>query len=102
MVIALIGLTFLVSRSCQQSQIKVSQEEAVATARAQLGFTPDQHSIRLLRQGLATKPFWVVVFYVRRGEDLVTRGQVYVDAKSGRVTKVTEVRARGKGVQESR
>ena len=98
-VIALIGLTFLVSRSCQQSQIKVGQDEALATARSQIHFKPNGSSIRLLRQGLETRPFWIVVFYDRRGDDLITRAQVHIDAKTGEVTEVTRARSTRKAKQ---
>lgn len=49
--------------------------------------------VRLLRQGISTKPFWIVVLYTRRDDDLVPQAQVYVDAKTGEVTKVTESRS---------
>ncbi len=99
--LAVIGLTFLVSRSCQQSQIKVSQDEAVATARSQINFRPDSTTIRLLRQGLETQPFWIVVFSSSKGDRLVNLAQVYVDAKTGEVTKVNRQRARDSAKQRS-
>ena len=63
--VALLGLIFFVSRSCQQSQVRISQSEALATAKAQVDFKPTDTAIRLLRQGLSTKPFWIVVLYTR-------------------------------------
>lgn len=95
--VALLGLTFFVSRGCQHSQIVVSQDDAIAAATARVNFKPDDSIVRLLRQGLSAKPFWVVVLYQRKGGDLVPHAQVYVDAKSGEVTKVTETRAAQNG-----
>jgi hypothetical protein len=95
--IALLGLIFFVSRSCQQSQVKVSQSEALATAKAQVDFNPTDSGIRLLRQGLSTKPFWIVVLYTRNDDDdLVPRAQVHIDAKTGEVTQVTKAKIPGK------
>ncbi len=95
--VALLGLIFFVSRGCQQNQIKVSQSEAVATAKAQVDFKPTDTAIRLLRQGLSTKPFWIVVLYTRHDGDLIPRAQVHIDAKTGEVTQVTLGRGTGKG-----
>ena len=72
--IALLGLIFFVSRSCQQSQVRVSQSEAIATAKAQVDFKPTDTAIRLLRQGLSTKPFWIVVLYTRNDDATSSRG----------------------------
>ncbi len=95
--IALLGLIFFVSRSCQQSQIRVSQSEAIATAKAQVDFKPTDTAIRLLRQGLSTKPFWIVVLYTRNeADELVPRAQVHIDAKTGEVTQVTKAKIPGK------
>jgi hypothetical protein len=90
--IALLGLIFLVSRGCQQAQIRVSQSEAIATAKAQVDFKPTDTAIRLLRQGLSTKPFWIVVLYTRKDGDLIPRAQVHIDAKTGEVTQVTRAK----------
>lgn len=95
--IALLGLIFFVSRSCQQSQVRVSQSEALATAKAQVDFKPTDTAIRLLRQGLSAKPFWIVVLYTRNDADeLVPRAQVHIDAKTGEVTQVTKAKIPGK------
>ncbi|MFN8159427.1 MAG: hypothetical protein U0R52_00065 [Solirubrobacterales bacterium] len=86
--LALLGLIFFVSRGCQQSQIRVSQAEALSIARSAVNFTPDDAAVRLLRQGLSTKPFWIVVLYTRTHGDLTPRAQVFIDAKSGEVTRL--------------
>ncbi len=94
---ALLVLIFFVSRSCQQSQIRVTQTEALAIAKEQVGFKPTDTAIRLLRQGLSTKPFWIVVLYTRNEDDqLVPRAQVHIDAKTGEVTQVTKAKIPGK------
>lgn len=93
MVLVLIGLTFVVSRSCQQSQIKVTQTEAVAAAKRLIDFKPTSTTVRLLRQGLQTKPFWIVVMSVTRGNKILRLAQVHIDAKSGEITEVKQNKA---------
>ena len=53
-------LAFFVARSCQDEQIKVSQEDAVAAATERVSFEPENTQVRLLRQGLDRRPFWIV------------------------------------------
>ncbi len=97
--VALLGLIYFVAHSCQQAQVRVSQSEAIATAKAQVSFKPTDTAIRLLRQGLSTKPFWIVVLYTRHDGDLVPRAQVHIDAKTGEVTQVTKAKISRKGKQ---
>jgi hypothetical protein len=90
---ALLVLAFFVSRSCQQSQIRITKEQAIATAEKQVDFTPENTQIRLLRQGLNSKPFWIVSLSVPsgEGEDTFRRlALVRVDANTGKVESVQE------------
>lgn len=86
--------SFVVAQSCQQAQVRVTQEAAIATATGEVDFEPDRTQIRLVRQGLGSEPFWAVSLSTR-GEapgalaDIVT---VRVDANSGEVAEVTEER----------
>jgi type II secretory pathway component PulL len=90
---ALLVLAFFVSRSCQQSQIRITKEQAIATAEEQVKFTPENTQIRLLRQGLNSKPFWIVSLSVptSEGADTFRRlALVRVDANTGKVESVQE------------
>lgn len=60
MVAGVFVLAFFVARSCQDEQIKVSQEDAVAAATERVSFEPKNTQVRLLRQGLDRRPFWIV------------------------------------------
>jgi hypothetical protein len=88
--IALLLVILLVSRTCAQTRVSVSQEDAIATARTQVDFTPDGHNIRFLRRGVTQHPYWAVSLWTRRddgnGLDRVT--VVVVDARSGDVSEV--------------
>jgi hypothetical protein len=90
---ALLVLAFFVSRSCQQSQIRITKEQAIATAEQQVDFTSQNTQIRLLRQGLNSKPFWIVSLSVPSGEGENTYSHlalVRIDANTGEVAEVQQ------------
>jgi len=81
---------FVFAQTCQKDQVRVSKEQAIATAREQVPFEPERTQIRLLRQGLGSKPFWIVSLSIP-GEQEGTFQQltvVRVDANSGKVEDV--------------
>jgi hypothetical protein len=91
--IALVALAAIVSRSCQQSQIRISKDEAIAIAKRQVGFEPRSTQIRLLRQGLNRKPFWFVSLSDPIGSAINPKGYtrlavVEIDANTGKVEDV--------------
>lgn len=93
MVVALVALTFVASRSCQQDQIRVSKEQAIATARDEVDFRPTRTQVRLLRQGLNSRPNWIVSLSIPSGDALNTQefkelALVRVDANTGKVVDV--------------
>jgi hypothetical protein len=90
---ALLVLTFVASRSCQQSQIRVTKEQAIATAERQIDFEPRGTQVRLLRQGLGRQPFWIVSLSIPTGEEPDTFSRlalVRVDANTGEVASVEQ------------
>lgn len=95
-VIALGVAIFFVARGCQSEGIDLSQEEALAIARQQIEYVPDQEQIRILRRGISSKPHWVVGFE-RRDEsgDSTDVTTVVIDAETG---EVVEVRVDGREV----
>lgn len=94
-------LCFVVARSCQQAQIRVTQDQAIATAKQQIDFTPKGTQVRLLRQGLNRQPFWIVSLSVPNGKRPGTFRRlalVHIDANTGKVTEVQQDEvAPGKG-----
>jgi hypothetical protein len=91
--IALVALAAIVARSCQQSQIRVSEAEAIAIAKRQIDFEPKSTQIRLLRQGLNRKPFWFVSMSDPVGSAIHPKGYtrlavVEIDANTGKVEDV--------------
>jgi hypothetical protein len=91
--IALVVLSAWVARSCQQSQIRISKEQAIAIADRQVDFKPRSTQIRMLRQGLNRKPFWFVSLSDPIGSALDPQGftrlvVVQIDANTGKVEDV--------------
>jgi hypothetical protein len=85
---------FVVAQTCQKDQIRVSKDTAIATAKRQIEFEPTRTQIRLLRQGLNSKPNWIVSLSIpKAGEPLNTQqfdelAVVRVDANTGKVIDV--------------
>ncbi|MGH2712799.1 MAG: PepSY domain-containing protein [Thermoleophilaceae bacterium] len=90
MLVAVLLAAFVFAQTCQKSQVRLSKEEAIATAREEVDFTPQRTQIRLLRQGIQSKPFWVVSLTIPgKTEDTFKRiAVVRVDANTGKVEDV--------------
>lgn len=85
----LLALGFVLVHVVDQRGARVGQDEAVAIARKQIDFVPEDYQIRFLRRGIPSRGYWAVSFFIRKpagGYDRVT--VVLVDAASGRVTEV--------------
>jgi hypothetical protein len=93
-IVVLFVVTLLAAQSCQQSQVRVTQEQAIATARERAGFTPERTQIRLVRQGLTGHPFWAISFSVpaASGDGYAKLTTVRIDANSGKVDAVNRER----------
>jgi hypothetical protein len=84
----------VVSQSCQKSQIRVTKEQAIARAERQIDFDPTRTQIRLLRQGLKSRPNWIVSLSIPKPGTGVDTQQfselavVTVDANTGKVLQV--------------
>ncbi len=91
-VVAILALTFVVAQTCQKSQIRLNKDQAIAKAEAQIDFTSKRTQVRLLRQGLNSKPYWVVSLS-RPGKiegTFSALAVVRIDANSGKVTSVKQ------------
>jgi hypothetical protein len=92
--VALLAVTFVAAQTCQQSQVRLSKEQAIARARPEAGFAPQRTQIRLVRQGLNGHPFWAVSFSVAApsGDGYARLTTVRVDANSGKIAAVNRER----------
>ena len=98
-VVAVLVAAFFVSRSCGTSDIKTSQQEAVAKATTEAGFDPEDTQVRLLRQGIDRHPFWIVSLSTLSadGKTYDELAVVRMDATSG---EIVEFREQKKGEPE--
>jgi hypothetical protein len=93
-VVGLLALTFVVSRTCQKDNVRITKDQAIAMAERQIDFKPTRKQIRFLRQGLGARPFWIVSLSIPfRGSQLNTQrfkelAVVEINANTGKVTNV--------------
>ena len=92
--VALLAVTIVAAQSCQQSQVRISKERAIATARPEAGFSPERTQVRLVRQGINARPFWAVSFSIPAadGDGYARVTTVRVDANTGTVEAVNRER----------
>ncbi|MSO40935.1 MAG: hypothetical protein EXQ70_03420 [Solirubrobacterales bacterium] len=97
---AILVVAFVVAKGCQDLEVQVTQEEAVASANEQVDFTPTYTQVRLLRQGINRKAFWFVSlsrpigFQGDRPDLFAALAVVEIDAKTGEVTSNKEQSAK--------
>jgi hypothetical protein len=81
---------FVFAQTCQKDQVRVSKEQAIQTAMQQVSFEPERTQIRLLRQGINSRPFWIVSLTIPGETEGTFRhiAVVRVDANNGKVENV--------------
>jgi hypothetical protein len=86
----ILAITFFAAQTCQKSQIRFNKNQAIATAKQQVDFTPDRTQVRLLRQGLNSKPYWIVSLSTagRQKGTFHDLEVVKIDANTGKVKSV--------------
>jgi hypothetical protein len=93
-IVCVLLLAFVAAQTCQKSSIRLNKDQAIAKAEQQVSFTPQRTQIRLLRQGVPSKPFWIVSLS-RRGKAPGTFSAlavVRIDANTGKVESVKSQR----------
>ena len=93
-IVALLVVTAFAAQSCQQAQVRVTKERAIAVASDQAGFEPQRTQVRLVRQGLTGRPFWAVSLSTpaASGDGFERLTTVRVDANTGKIEAVTRER----------
>jgi peptidase YpeB-like protein len=92
LVVVLFALTLFAARSCQQSQVRISKDQAIATAEQRIPFEPTSVQVRMLRQGLNSRPVWVVSLSVPREGETNVFDELAVVRVSANTGKVEDVR----------
>jgi hypothetical protein len=91
-IVAVLVVAFVAAQTCQRSSIRLDKNQAIAKAEQQVTFTPQRTQVRLLRQGVTSKPYWVVSLS-RPGKREGTFSELAVfriDANTGKVETVRE------------
>ena len=94
MIAAVLAVAFVAAQTCQKSQIRLDKNQAIAKAERAVDFTPKRTQIRLLRQGLNSKPYWIVSLS-RPGKSKGTfsaLATVRINANTGKVETVNQQR----------
>ena len=89
-IVAVLGLALVVAQTCQKSQVRLNKDQAIVKAQDQIDFIPKRTQIRLLRQGIPGKPYWIISLS-RPGKAEGTFSAlavVRIDANSGKVVSV--------------
>ena len=95
-IVVVLLVAFVVAQTCQKSQIRLDKDQAITKAEQQVDFTPQRTQIRLLRQGLNSKPYWIVSLS-RPGKTPGTFSElavVRIDANTGKVASVRSALSR--------
>jgi hypothetical protein len=92
LIVALFAVTVVVAKSCQQAQIRIPKERAIASAEQRVTFKPTRVQVRMVRQGLTSRPFWVVSLSVPKVGDPQAFDELAVVRVSANTGKVEEVR----------
>jgi hypothetical protein len=89
-IVAVLALAFVAAQTCQKSSIRLDEDEAIAKAEAQVSFEPQSTQIRLLRQGLTSKPYWIVSLSIPGKVEGTFRrlAVVHINANTGKVETV--------------
>jgi hypothetical protein len=88
-ILAILLVAFVASRSCASVGDRISQEEAVSIAKRQIDYTPDKVQVRLFKRGLQSRPFWAVSLVTVGSDGRLERATVVVvDARTGEVDEV--------------
>lgn len=88
-VLAVLVAAFIVSKSCGAVGDEISQEQAVAIAKQEIDYEPERVMVRLLKQGLKSRPYWAVSLATFTDTGALERATVVVvDARSGDVTQI--------------
>jgi hypothetical protein len=102
-VVGVFVVAFVFARSCQEEEIKVTQEDAVAAATERIHFTPENTQVRLLRQGIGRHPFWIISLSTPGPTDGTYKDLAVarVDATTGEIVQLDEQEDAKRGPDEA-
>jgi hypothetical protein len=91
---AVLVVAFLAAQTCQKSSIRLNKDQAIAKAEQQVNFTPKHEQVRLLRQGITSRPYWIVSLSRpgRRQGTFTRLAVIRINANTGKVETVSRQR----------
>jgi hypothetical protein len=84
--VVVLAVALVASKSCAGGDQDVTQDEAVATALEVARFKPDDWQVRFLRQGLPSRGYWIVSMYQGTYREPTRIQLVTIDATTGEIT----------------
>ena len=79
----------VVSRACQEQDVRIEDDQALAAALEAVDFEPEHTSVKFLRRGVRSFPYYAVsLSRGRQGEPDARLATVLVNARSGKVEDV--------------
>jgi hypothetical protein len=90
--VGLLVLGLVLTRVLGRTRPHVSESQAIAIARPRIDFTPEGHTIRLVRRGIPPRAYWIVSFWIHNASGGYRRiTVVLVDSRNGRILEVRRV-----------
>ncbi len=86
-VVIVLLVAFAVAKGCDRQQNAISQDEAIAIAKKEIDFTPDDVQVRYLPQGIPPVYYWAVSLYTLENGNPSRVQVVLVNATTGAVQK---------------
>jgi len=84
-----IAVALLVARGCGKTATAVSQEQAIAIAKQEVDFQPNDVRIRLYKRGFSQTEYWLVGLGLKDTNGTYVRAtNVLVDGNTGEVAEV--------------
>lgn len=89
LIVVVFAAAFAVAQGCQKSQVRITKEQAIASAQRQVDFRAERTQVRLVRQGLDSQPYWAVSLSIPAANGEFKRlATVRIDANTGKVAAV--------------
>jgi hypothetical protein len=89
LLLAVLVVAFVASRSCASRDTEVDSDEAVEIAREEVDYEPERVMVRFTPRGIDSRPHWAVSFSVVDAAGNAERVTVVlVDARTGDVVEV--------------
>jgi hypothetical protein len=101
LVVVLFALTFFAAKSCQQSQVRITKDQAIARAEARVPFEPTHVQVRMLRQGMTSRPYWMVSLSVPHAGTTTAFDELAVVRVNANTGKVEDVKVQPHAPQPS-